>query len=213
MRGVTCVSDGDSIQIDISEMADPESAYGIFSGNLDPSRPIEKIGMGGQVQPRRAAFCKGKYYVELAANPDEDYAPVLRKFVGEIEKRISGSSTPPEALAWFPTEKLISVRLVPESVLGMSALSRGYAAEYDYGKAFVVEEESAESATAVMERIRKNFDQPAAAKVADEAFEAVDQYLGKLCFFRKGRFVAGFASLSEGQDGPALARFLAARIP
>jgi hypothetical protein len=213
MRGVSCASGGVSLEINISEMADPESAYGIFSTNLDPSLPIEKIGMGGQIQPQRAAFCKGKYYVELAADTDEDYAGVLRKFAEGIEKRVTGTSEPPRALAWFPPEKLIAVRRVPESVLGMSALKSGYAAEYEFGKAFVVEEESPEAAAAVMESARKNFRQPARADVADEAFVAEDKYLGKLCFFRKGRFVAGYANLSDAEDAPALARTLAARLP
>ncbi len=213
MRGVTCASGGDSILIDVSEMTDAESAYGIFTSNLDPSRPVEKIGMGGQVQPRRAVFAKDKFYVELAANPDKDHTPALRAFVTEIEKRIAGRTDPLEALAWFPTEKLVSVRVVPESVLGISALKRGYAAQYEYGKAFVVQEDSAESAAAVMEKLRKRFDPTTAAGVADEAFVTTDKYLGGICFFRKGRFIGGFANLSNGEDGPGLAGTLAARIP
>ncbi|HUU13791.1 MAG TPA: DUF6599 family protein [Terriglobia bacterium] len=213
MRGVTCASGGDSILIDVSEMTDAESAYGIFTSNLDPARPVEKIGMGGQVQPRRAVFAKDKFYVELAANPDKDHTPALRAFVAEIEKRIAGRTDPPEALSWFPAEKLVSVRLIPESVLGLSALRRGYAAQYEYGKAFVVQEDSAGSAAAVMGKLRKRFDPTRAAQVADEAFKATDKYLGGICFFRKGRFIGGFANLSDDEDGPALARTLAARIP
>jgi hypothetical protein len=213
MQGVTCASGGDSILIDISEMNDAESAYGLLTSNLDPRRPVEEIGMGGQIQPRRAIFAKGKFYVELAANPDKDHTAALRAFAAAIEKRIAGRSDPPEALSWFPLEKLESVRLIPESVLGISALRRGYAAQYEYGKAFVVEEDSAESAAAVMEKLRKRFEPTTAAQVADEAFEATDKYLGRICFFRKGRFIGGFANLADGQDGPALATVLAARIP
>ena len=213
MQGVTCASGGDSILIDVSEMNDAESAYGLFTSNLDLARPVEKIGMGGQIQPRRALFAKDKFYVELAANPDKDHTAALRAFVAEIEKRSAGRTDPPEALAWFPIEKLVSVRLVPESVLGISALRRGYAAQYEYGKAFVVQEDSAESAAAVMEKLRKRFEPTTAAQVADEAFEAADKYLGKICFFRKGRFIGGFANLTDGEDGPALAKVLAARIP
>src|SRR5271165_3105612 len=35
MHGVTCVNGGDSILIDISEFADADSAYGMFSANRD----------------------------------------------------------------------------------------------------------------------------------------------------------------------------------
>ena len=54
-----------TLTIDVSEMSDADSAYGIFAANRDPSLPIAKIGMGGQVQPQSASFAKGKYYVEI----------------------------------------------------------------------------------------------------------------------------------------------------
>jgi hypothetical protein len=38
-------------------------------------------------------------------------------------------------------------------------------------------------------------------------------YLGRLCFFRKGRYIGGYANLAEGQDALAPASALAARIP
>lgn len=38
----------------------------------------------------------------------------------------------------MPSEKSASVRLVPESVLGLGVLTRGYVAEYEEGKAFIV---------------------------------------------------------------------------
>jgi len=69
MKGITCKSGGDTIVMDVSEMADPEFAFGMFSANRDPRAPVEPIGMGGQVLPRRAIFAKDKYFVELAANP------------------------------------------------------------------------------------------------------------------------------------------------
>jgi hypothetical protein len=138
MEGVTCTSGGDSIIMDVSEMTDADAAYGIFAANRDPNQAVAPIGMGGQILPRRATFCKDKYYVELAANPEKDHTPALKAFVGEMEKRIVGRSTPPDALAWFPTEKLMSARLIPESVLGLRPLKRGYVAQYESGKAFVV---------------------------------------------------------------------------
>jgi hypothetical protein len=213
MQNVTCKSGGDSIVIDVSEMADPEAAYGIFATNRDPNLPTATIGMGGQILPHRASFCKDKYYVELAASSAEDSTPALKAFVAEGEKRISGRTAPPEALAWFPSEKLLSVRLIPESVLGLRLLKRGYIAQYEFGKGFVVAEASAESASAVMGKLREGFGGTTPAKVADEAFQAKDQYLGRLCLFRKGHYLGGFANLSEAEDATGLATALAARIP
>jgi hypothetical protein len=213
MQGLNCQSGEDTIIFDVSEMADAESAYGIFSANRDPRSPTEKIGMGGQIVPRRAIFAKDKYYVEIAISKD---APeVLRAFSRAIENRIPGRTELPEALAWFPAGKLApgTVRLVPESVLGLRLLKRGYITQYEYGKAFIVAETSPETAAEVLKKLRTRIGETQPARVADEAFQATDRYLGRLCFFRKGRYVAGFAGLADGQDAVALGTVLAARIP
>ena len=103
--------------------------------------------------------------------------------------------------------------IVPESVLGLRLLKRGYVAQYDYGKAFLVLEASAESAGGVMQKLRARFGETASAKLADEAFQFTDKYLGKLCIFRKGRYIGGWGNVAEGQDPLALASALAAKVP
>ena len=215
MKGVTCKSGGDTFVFDVSQMADAELAYGIFAANRDPRLPVEKIGMAGQVQPRRAIFAKDKYFVEVAASPEKDHTASLRAFVTAMEKRIPGQADLPAALTWFPPEGLDaqSIRLVPQSVLGLRLLKRGYVAQYGFGKAFVVVEPSPEAAAATLNKLRARFGETQAANVADEAFQFTDKYLGRLCFFRKGRYLAGFANVSEHQDAAAEARALAARIP
>jgi hypothetical protein len=213
MQGVNCESGEDTVVFDVSEMADPESAYGLFSANRDPRAPMEKIGMGGQIVPRRAIFAKDRYYVEIGISRD---APeVLRAFALAMEKKIEGRTGIPEVIAWFPGEKLEreSVRLVPESVLGLRVLRRGYIAQYEYGKAFIVTETSPEAAAEVMQKLRARVGENKPARIADEAFQATDRYLGRLCFFRKGKYVAGFAGLTEGQDAAASGAALAAHIP
>jgi len=212
MQGVTCEKGPVTLVIDISDFGDADSAYGMFSATHDPGQPMVKIGMSAQIVPRRALLVKGKYYAEIAANPEGDYTGTLREWIAAIEKTLDGSSDPPVALAWFPAEKQQSLRLVPESVLGIGLLKRGYVAQYDAGKAFVVEEESVASATALMGKLRARLAGTSPAAVADEGFQAVDQYLGKLCIFRKGKYVAGYGNVADGQDGIALATALAARI-
>lgn len=215
MQGVTCQSAGNTIVFDVSEMEDPEAAYGIFAANRDPRIPTEKIGLASQIQPRRAVFCKDKYYVELAVNQEKDLSVPLRAFVTAMEKRISGRTALPEAISWFPTDKLVpdSIRLVPESVLGLRLLKRGYIAQYEYGKAFLVAESSPEAAAEVMTKLRARIGQTEPAKIADDAFQAADRYLGRLAFFRKGRYIGGFANLAESQNAIALSSTLAARVP
>jgi hypothetical protein len=216
MTGVTCKSGEDTLAIDISEMNDADSAYGMFAANRDPSLPIAAIGMGGQMQPQSASFAKGKYYVELvvtAANPNSDRTAVLQAFAAGIEGRLEGRVTAPEALAWFPKENLISTRLVPESVLGLRLLKRGYVAKYKQGQAFIVIEASPESAAEVLKKLREHFDGASPAAVGDEAFQVKAPYLDGICIFRKGRTLAGYANLPDPGQAAAQAAQLVARIP
>ena len=213
MKGVTCKQGEVTFVIDISDMGDADSAYGIFTANRDARQPAASIGMGGQIVPRRAIFAKGQYYVEVAANPEGDYTTALQAWAAALEKSLPGGTSLPDTLSWFPREKQTSLRLVPESVLGLRLLKRGYVAQYDYGKAFLVLEESPDSAAGVMQKLRARFGETAPAKVGDEAFQFTDKYLGKLCVFRKGRYIGGYGNVAEGQDALALATALAAKIP
>lgn len=216
MQGITCKSGGDTLAIDISEMNDADAAYGVFSANRDARQPVARIGMGGQVQKQSASFAKGKYYVEIvvnAADPDSDHTADLTAFVSGIEKRLEGRDTAPEALEWFPKGNLTSTRMVPESVLGLRLLKRGYVAKYAQGQAFIVQEATPESAAEVMKQLREHFGGTSTAKVGDEAFQAKVQYLDEICIFRKGRYLGGYANLPDPQEAATRSMQLAAHIP
>lgn len=216
MQGIDCKSGGDTLSIDVSDMSDPDSAFGMFSANRDPKLPVAKIGMGGQVQKQSASFAKGKYYVEiadLAEDPNADRSATLQAYVTRIASLLEGQETTPETLDWFPREGLTSARLIPESVLGMRVLKRGYVAKYAQGQAFVVQETSPEAAADVLKKVRERFDGATDAKLADAAFQAKTQYLGGLCIFRKGRFLAGYANMPDPDQAATAAGKLATRIP
>lgn len=214
MSGVTCKKDGVTLVFDVSEMASPDMAYGIFAANRDLRRPAVRIGMGGQIVPRKAIFAKDRYYVEIAANPAGDHTEALRAFSTAMEKKIQGRSELPDAIGWFPTENLVadSIRMVPESVLGLRILRRGWLALYESGKAFLLPEADPQAAAQVFEKFKARIGQTRTAKIGDEGFLATDKYLGGLAVFRKGRYVGGFANLKEGQDGTALAAALASKV-
>jgi len=212
MTGVNCQAGDNTVVFDVFEMADPEWAYGVFAANRDTRVKTDKIGVAGQVVPRQAIFVKDKYFVQISS--EKEQPDVLRQFALALDKRIAGTAEPPVALTWFPADKLVpdSIRMVPESVLGMRVLKRGYIAQYEAGKAFLVPETSPESAAEVMNKLRGRIAENKPAQVADEAFEANDKYLGRLCVFRKGRYIGGFTGLKEGEDVATLASKLAANV-
>ena len=216
MQGITCASGGNTLDIDVSEMGDADLAYGMFAANMDASLPIARIGMGGQVQKQSASFAKGKYYVELvevAASPDSDDTATMKTFVAKMLEHLEGRETPPEVLDWFAKEDLTSVRLIPESVLGLRELKRGYVAKYKQGQGLIVQEDSPEAAAAVLKSLRERFAGATPVKVGDEGFQTTAKYLDGICFFRKGKTVGGYTNLPKAQDAAAQAGKLAARIP
>jgi len=217
MKGVTCVSSsGDQLVIDISELGDADHAWGLFVANRDIRTADERLGTAGQVLPRRATFAKDRYYVEAAASPDKDHRAALRAFASALEARIAGRATPPDAVAWFPTDGLVtgSIRMVPESVLGLRILKTGFIAQYPEGRAFVAPEGGAEAAAATLQKLSARFAGAAALPdLGDGAFTATDAYLGGLLVFRKGAKVAGVANVAASADATGLARRLAAALP
>jgi hypothetical protein len=200
MRGVTCKAGDVSFVIDISEMNDAEAAWGLFASNRDPRLPTEGIGIAGQIVPQRGIFVKGTSFVEISASPtSKDHNVALRTFLKAMEPGIEGATVAPGPVNWFPKEGLdaASIRLIPQSLLVLSLLKKGYIAKDDYGRGFVVRHHPAESAVQVMQKLRERFGESQPGKLADESFQANDKYLGTLVMFRKGAYVAGFVNLTD----------------
>ncbi len=216
MTGIGCKSGVNALSIDVSEMGDADLAYGMFAANRDPGLPIAKIGMGGQVLPQSLSFAKGKYYVEIVvtdAAAAGNFTAALESFAANMQQRVEGRDTAPEALGWFAKEDLISARLIPESVLGLRLLKSGYVAKYKQGQAFIVKESSPDAAAEVLKKLREHFDGASSVQIADEAFQAKAPYLDGICVFRKGSYLGGYANLPAPQDAVSLAAKLAARLP
>jgi hypothetical protein len=216
MQGIDCKSGAATLAIDVSEMANADSAYGMFAANRDPGKPISKIGMGAQVQPQSLLFAKGSHFVEIVesdGNPSGDQTAALQAFATKMEPLLEGRIAPPDALQWFPAENRVSVRLVPESVLGLRILKRGYVAQYKEGQAFVVIEESPEAAAQTMKKLRERFEDTTSVPIADEAFQTKAQYLAGMCVFRKTRYIAGYTNMADVAGATAQATKLVTRIP
>ena len=86
-------------------------------------------------------------------------------------------------------------------------------AQYEHEQAFVVEEQAAESAAETMKKLRARFEGAAATQMGDEAFTVKAPYLDGVCVFRKGRFIAGYANVSDAAEAGAKAGTLLRRIP
>lgn len=216
MQGIDCKAGAARLAIDVSEMKDADLAWGMFAANRDPRVANVPIGMAGQVQAQSAMFAKGRYFVEIVeteGNASAEVTEALKAFTAKMAGLMEGRETAPEAIEWFPAERLTEVKLVPQSVLGLRELKRGFLANYDVGKAFVVQEDSPEAAAATMKKLRERFAGIADAKLADEAFQGKVPYLDGICVIRKGKYVAGYTNLPDAAEAADLSARLAARIP
>ena len=96
MAGVTCKSGTESFVIDISEMPDPESAWGLYASNRDTRQPVEQIGMAGQIVPARGIFVKGSRFIEISASPaSDDHTKSIRVFLKAMDAQLDGTSALP----------------------------------------------------------------------------------------------------------------------
>ena len=214
MHGVTCKSGETQFVIDISDMNDAESAFGLFASNRDPRIPTEVIGAQGQIAPQRGIFLKGDQFIEISASPTAmDHSTAIRAFLKALEAQTPGSTAMPAPVQWFPKEGLDagSVRVVAQSVLGLSILKKGYVATYGYGRAFLVHQVNA---VQVMSKLRERFGDIAAVPgLGKEAFTANDKYLGRLLVSRKGEWITGMVNLKDGSDGITYVRGMVTAIP
>ena len=51
------------------------------------------------------------------------------------------------------------------------------------------------------------------ASSGDDAFQVTDKYLGRVCIARKGRYLAGYGNLADGQEAVKLVTALISRLP
>ncbi len=217
LKGITCVDGaGNELVIDVSALGDPDHAWGFFIANHDPRSPVEAIGSAAQVLPMSATLAKGPYYVEIAASPDKDHGVALRAFLDALLACLPGEAHVPEAVSYFPPEGLEtgSLRLVPQSVLGLRFLRTGFVGRYSVGRAFVVTERTPEAAGETLLKLHEHFAtaRPVTA-LGVEALTAEDRYLDGVLFFRKGRRVAGVVNIPAGQDALPLAKALVEWLP
>jgi len=113
MQGVNCESGGETIVFDVSEMADAESAYGMFTATRDPTaRSSGSAWAGRSCAPGHLR--QGKYFVEIGISKD---APTCcARFAGRSSRRSRRHRTAPD-LSLVPAEKLApeTVRLFPKA--------------------------------------------------------------------------------------------------
>ena len=121
------------LTIDVFDMGDPLSAFGIYSSERAPEYKYLNIGAEGHGEDAALDFLQGKYYVKLAAvRENGSAAPLLATCAGQISKRIGGGKSLPEGLKLLPAANRVahSEKFVKTAPLGHSFLAPAYLAFY-----------------------------------------------------------------------------------
>ena len=63
-----------------------------------------------------------------------------------------------------------------------------------------------------MQSLRRRFGATTPVKLGEEAFQSTDPYLGRLCFVRTGRYIAGYAITADGMDPVKLSAALVHKV-
>ena len=164
-------ADGVVLDIHIWQLAHPEDAYGLFTAGI-AGEPAD-IGNGGDTDPgRRLAFWQDRYVAQLFAHaeiPDAD----LRGLAQAVSAALPAGGEPPVLMDRLPADGLVErsglffheelsiqneIWLGGTNLLGLSAETDGFLAQYEIGGAIVrllvVEYPTAEAASAGLNALK-----------------------------------------------------------
>jgi hypothetical protein len=139
LRYVDGAGKGSSVEVHLSQFADPGGAYGMFTKRViadsDPAdesapKPLQ-AGGAGAIGTGTAYVWKGAYLIELAYNNEQESPEALARSSGailpvlgkEIAAKLPGAPDKPAAARALPDAKLISpiaIAYAPKDALGVA---------------------------------------------------------------------------------------------
>jgi hypothetical protein len=208
--------DKEEIKVDIAEMVDSISAYGIYSFYRSPDLNRIEIGDEGVISGNQISFWQDRYYLKITAfGTGAEVFTTATNLAKETSSRIAGHAKVPEIIALLPSkdrikgsEKLIKgilalnnqYYLFQEDLFNFRAKAVGAFAEYGIPekkiRLFIVEYPSADEARNALIRISEEKKKNARLKhwhrndkkrIDTLLFQATDK---SMALHRKGNLLA-----------------------
>jgi hypothetical protein len=208
--------DKEEIKVEIAEMVDSVSAYGIYSFYRSPDIKLIEIGDEGVIAQNQICFWQDRYYCRITTfGAGEELVTIATKLSKEISSRIAGHAKVPEIMGLLPakdrikeSEKLIKGMLAlnnqyylfQEDLFNFRAKAVGAFAEYGIPekkiRLFIVEYPSADEARNALIRISEEKKKNARLKhwhrndrkrIDTLLFQATDK---SMALHRKGNLLA-----------------------
>lgn len=199
----------DQIELDIYDMGNVVQAFGVFSRFRNEDRP-GGFGLDSFLDDHTALFYKGRYFVMFYAtesNPD-----LLAQFSKLVLSKISGSSSPPKEIRYFPKNGLKSgsIQYFPEGLLGHQFLKRGFQGTYVDGEKeshlflsiFKDSQEAMNALKFYQDDLSKKGKVSSGSLIefGTRALKGEDPYQGKVMVLQKGFYLLGAVGFEKEED-------------
>jgi hypothetical protein len=214
----------DSITVDIYDMGDKLSAFGVFQSKRGGESSSLKIGAASFSADGYLVFYKDRYYVETVSFVEgEKWKTEHVILARKVAEKIQGDISPPNELSYLSEYGRIdgSERYVKGGILGHAFLDRGLICDYrlegDVVSAFVAFFPSSEDAIGSFEE-HKDFLRSSGKKCVPlngfgkYGFVSQEPYHKNILVAQEGSFVSGVYDLSEAQKGIELLKDIVKRI-
>lgn len=188
------------LTIDVYDMGDALSAFGIYSAERSPDYRFLSIGAEGYGEDQTLNFLQGRYYVKLSAfSQNGGTGPLLQSCARQVSEKIGGGKWFPEVLKLFPSGNRMarSEKFIRKAPLGHDFLEPAATATYSFdGKQTTLVlslARNAADARARVQQLGKHFTQT--GKVAPQPVLAPgatlgsNAYEGEMLFFARGRYM------------------------
>ncbi|MDH5704777.1 MAG: hypothetical protein OEZ45_02060 [Candidatus Aminicenantes bacterium] len=163
--------DGKSISVEIFEMEDPESAYGIFTFKTNPEDREISLGSDALLSDYYLNFWKARYLVTLTGfDEDEETIRGLQNIAHSIDTKIKADGNRPSLVSALPEEGLERASLKYfEGNLGLHnsypfftedvfRLKEGIKGDYKGGYSlYIIESRTAEKGPVDFDDLKKSF--------------------------------------------------------
>lgn len=226
-------SSQERIDLNIYDMGNVVQAFGIFSRFRQGVHPAG-VGLDSFLEDQYALFYKGKYFVVLQATESDPSG--LRRLARVIDSRLTGSSSPPKEIGYFPKQGLKpgSIEYYPKGLMGRKFLGRGFKGTYSAARKteakpveitasteaslFVAVFDSSDEAMRALKDFEgvlskgKGFHEETSREIGFESVKGQDAYQGTIIIVRKDNYLAGAAGFAEDEKAENLLAELVRRI-
>jgi len=191
------------IVVDIYDMGNNRSAFGIYSSERFPDYDYITIGAEGYRTENAVCFWKDRYYVKVFSNaPSTPTVEPVERIARAVDKRISADAGNLSMFELFPKENRLprTESFTSKNVLGQDFLTNGFSVNYQRGdleyQFFILEADNRDSTAEQLGKYRDFIGEygkldKRKPKIGDDAFVGNEDWYGLMVFARKGRYIVG----------------------